>query len=184
MEKHLVMSFNRKSIMLLPKSLLDTEFQVSKCGSLIVKKRHVLHPKRTKYPKSSKCRCSRARKNEGTELSFGRYGTKSYRPGRLSYRAIEAARRATIAQFQRNLNTPSRRHGKIWVRVLPDLPITQKPTEVRMGRGKGNHTGWIARVYTGQIPFEFDGLPFNQARQAARLAAQKLPSKTKFIQYQ
>lgn len=133
----------------------------------------MLYPKRTKFSKSRKGRCSRGRKPDGTQLGFGRYGTKSCRAGRLSYRAIEAARRAMSGQFRRN--------GKIWVRVLADLPITGKPTEVRMGRGKGNPTGWIARVSTGQIPFEMDGVSFSNARQAATLAAHKPCSSTKFV---
>uniref|UniRef100_A0A6N2KQM8 Large ribosomal subunit protein uL16m n=1 Tax=Salix viminalis TaxID=40686 RepID=A0A6N2KQM8_SALVM len=112
---------------------------------------------------------------DGTQLGFGRYGTKSCKAGRLSYRAIEAARRAIIGQFRRN--------GKIWVRVLADLPITGKPTEIRMGRGKGNPTGWIARVSTGQILFEMDGVSLSNARQAATLAAHKPCSSTKFVQW-
>nr|QCX31155.1 ribosomal protein L16 [Alloteropsis semialata] len=184
MEKHLVMYLTRKSIMLLRKYLLVTEFQVSKCGSHIVKIRgDVLYPKRTKYSKYSKCRCSRGREPDGTQLGFGRYGTKSSRAGRLSYRAIEAARRATIGQFHRAMSGQFRRNCKIWVRVLADLPITGKPAEVRMGRGKGNPTGWIARVSTGQIPFEMDGVSLSNARQAARLAAHKPCSSTKFVQW-
>ncbi|CAN0930424.1 60S ribosomal protein L16, mitochondrial [Linum grandiflorum] len=162
--------------MLLRKYLLVTESQVSKCGFLIVKKRgDVLYPKRTKYSKYRKGRCSRSCKPDGTQLGFGRYGTKSCKAGRLSYRAIEAARRAMSGQFRRN--------GKIWVRVLADLPITGKPTEVRMGRGKGNPTGWIARVSTGQILFEMDGVSLSNARQAATLAAHKPCSSTKFVQW-
>ncbi|KAM7249166.1 hypothetical protein ACFE04_019746 [Oxalis oulophora] len=118
-------------------------------------------------------RCSRGCKPDGTQLGFGRYGTKSCKAGRLSYRAIEAARRAIIGQFHRAMSGQFRRNGKIWVRVLADLPITGKPTEVRMGRGKGNPTGWIARVSTGQIPFEIDGVSLSNARQAATLAAHK-----------
>ena len=144
---------------------------MSKCGSHIVKiRRDVLYPKRTKYSKYFKCRCSRGREPDGTQLGFGRYGTKSCRAGRLSYRAIEAARRATSGQFHRAMSGQFRRNCKIWVRVLADLPITGKPAEVRMGRGKGNPTGWIARVSTGQIPFEMDGVSLSNARQAARLA--------------
>ncbi|KAB5511308.1 hypothetical protein DKX38_030103 (mitochondrion) [Salix brachista] len=124
---------------------------------------------------SAKKRCSRGCKPDGTQLGFGRYGTKSCKAGRLSYRAIEAARRAIIGQFRRN--------GKIWVRVLADLPITGKPTEIRMGRGKGNPTGWIARVSTGQILFEMDGVSLSNARQAATLAAHKPCSSTKFVQW-
>ncbi|THG11446.1 hypothetical protein TEA_025672 [Camellia sinensis var. sinensis] len=128
-------------------------------------------------------RCSRGRKPDGTQLGFGRYGTQSCRAGRLSYRAIEAARRAIIGQFHRAMSGQFRRNGKIWVRVLADLPITGKPTEVRMGRGKGNPTGWIARVSTGQILFEMDGVSLSNARQAATLAAHKPCSSTKFVQW-
>ncbi|KAI3668634.1 hypothetical protein L1987_88360 [Smallanthus sonchifolius] len=169
------------AIMLLRKYLLVTESQVSKCGFHIVKKKgDVLYPKRTKSSKYRKGRCSRGCKPDGTRLGFGRYGTKSCRAGRLSYRAIEAARRARIGQFHRTMSGQFRINGKIWVRVLADLPITGKPTEVRMGRGKGNPTGWIARVPTGQIPFEMDDVSLSNARQAATLAAHKLCSSTKF----
>ncbi|KAL0294984.1 UNVERIFIED_CONTAM: Ribosomal protein S3, mitochondrial [Sesamum radiatum] len=158
--------------------------KVSKCGFHIVKKeRGVLYPKRTKYSKYRKGRCSRGCKPDGTQLGFGRYGTKSCRAGRLSYRAIEAARRAIIGHFHRAMSGQFRRNGKIWVRVLADIPITGKPTEVRMGRGKGNPTGWIARVSTGQILFEMDGVSLSNARQAATLAAHKLCSSTKFVQW-
>lgn len=168
--------------MLLLQYLLVTEFQVSKCGSHIVKiRRDVLYPKRTKFSKYRKGRLRRRTCEDGTQLGFGRYGTKSCRAGRLSYRAIEAARRAIIGQFHRAMSGQFRRNGKIWVRVLADLPITGKPTEVRMGRGKGNPTGWIARVSTGQIPFEMDGVSFSNARQAATLAAHKPCSSTKFV---
>jgi len=127
---------------------------VSKCGFHIVKKKgDVLYPKRTKSSKYRKGRCSRGCKPDGTRLGFGRYGTKSLRAGRLSYRAIEAARRALIGQFHRTMSGQFRINGKICVRVLAGLPITGKPTEVRMGRGKGNPTGWIARVSTGKILF-------------------------------
>uniref|UniRef100_A0A452Z3Y3 Uncharacterized protein n=1 Tax=Aegilops tauschii subsp. strangulata TaxID=200361 RepID=A0A452Z3Y3_AEGTS len=95
-----------------------TEFQVPKCGSHIVKiRRDVLYPKRTKYSKYFKCRCSRGREPDGTQLGFGRYGTKSCRAGRLSYRAIEAARQATIRQFHRAMSGQFQRNCKIWVRV-------------------------------------------------------------------
>ncbi|KAJ4952015.1 hypothetical protein NE237_028847 [Protea cynaroides] len=122
-----------------------------------------------------KVRISYSQKNKGRAISET--------AGRLSYRAIEAARRATIGQFHRAMSGQSRRNGKIWVRVLADLPITGKPTEVRMGRGKGNPTGWIARVSTGQIPFEMDGVSLSNARQAATLAAHKPCSSTKFVQW-
>ncbi|CAI9265853.1 unnamed protein product [Lactuca saligna] len=121
--------------MLLRKYLLVTKPQVSKCGFHIVKKKgEVLYPKRTKYSKYHKGRCSRGCKPDGTRLGFRRYGTKSLRVGRLSYRAIEAAHRVIIGQFQRTMSGQFRRNGKIWVRVLVDLPITGEPTKVRMGR--------------------------------------------------
>lgn len=143
----------------------------------------MLYPKRTKFSKYSKCRCSRGCKPDGTQLGFGRYGIKSLRAGRLSYRAIEAARRAIIGQLNRTMNGKFRRNGKIWVRLRADLPITGKPAEVRMGRGKGNPTGWIARVSTGQILFEMEGVSLSNARQAARLAAHKLCLSTTFVQW-
>jgi ribosomal protein L16 len=136
-----------------------------------------------KYIKYSKCRCSRGHQPDGTQLGFGRYGTKSCRAGRLSNRAIEAARRATIGQFHCAMSVQFQRNCNIWVRVLADLPITRKPVEVRMGIGKGNPTGWIARVSTGQIPFEMDGVSFSNARQAARLAVHKPCSSTKLVQW-
>ncbi|KAG5138870.1 hypothetical protein JHK84_032638 [Glycine max] len=124
-------------------------------------------------------KCSRGCKPDGTKLGFGRYGTQSCRAGRLSYRAIEAARRAIIGHFHRAMSGQFRKNGKIWVRVFADIPITGKPTEVRMGRGKGNPTGWIARVSTGQVLFEMDGVSLSNARQAATLAAHKPCSSTK-----
>nr|QJH91648.1 ribosomal protein L16 [Zamia integrifolia]QJH91796.1 ribosomal protein L16 [Ceratozamia hildae]BDC46221.1 ribosomal protein L16 [Zamia furfuracea]BDC46266.1 ribosomal protein L16 [Dioon spinulosum] len=133
------------------------------------------YPKRTRYRKYRKGICSRGCETDGTQLGFGRYGIKSCGAGRLSYRAIEAARRAISGQFRRN--------GKIWVRVFADPPITGKPTEVRTGKGKGNPTGWIARASTGQIPFEMDGVSLSNARQAATLAAHKPCSSTKFVQW-
>ena len=102
------------------------------------------------------------------------------RAGRLSYRAIEAARWAIIGQFHRAMSGQFRRNGKIWVRVLADLPIIGKPTEVRMGRGKGNPTGWIVGVFVGQIPFEMDGVSLSNAGQAATLTTHKPCLSTKF----
>ncbi|XLT31079.1 hypothetical protein HN873_062371 [Arachis hypogaea] len=127
--------------------------------------------------------CSRGCEPDGTKLGFGRYGTQSCRAGRLSYRAIEAARRAIIGHFHRAMSGQFRKNGKIWVRVFADIPITGKPTEVRMGRGKGNPTGWIARVSTGQVLFEMDGVNFANAQQAATLAAHKPCSSTKFVKW-
>ncbi|CAL9239005.1 hypothetical protein ARALYDRAFT_905313 [Arabidopsis lyrata subsp. lyrata] len=122
-EKLLVMYLTRKSIMLLRKYLLVTESQVSKYGFHIVKKKgDVLYPKRTKYSKYRKGRCSRGCKPDGTKLGFGRYGTKSCKAGRLSYRAIEAARRAIIGHLHRAMSGQFRRNGKIWVRVFANPP--------------------------------------------------------------
>nr|QJS35634.1 ribosomal protein L16 [Taxus cuspidata] len=135
----------------------------------------VLYSKHTRYHKYWKGICSRGCETGSTQFGFGRYGIRSCGAGRISYRAIEAARRAISGQFRRN--------GKIWVRVFADLPITGKPTEVRMGKGKGNSTGWIARASTGQIPFEMDGVSLSDARQAAALAAHKLRLSTKFVHW-
>ncbi len=143
----------------------------------------MLYPKRTKFNKYRKGRSSRGCKPDGTELAFGRYGTKSCKAGRLSYRAIEAARRAIIGHLHRAMSGQFRKSGKIWVRILADIPTTGKPTEVRMGRGKGNPTSWIARVSTGQMLFEMEGVTLSNARQAARLAAHKLCLSTKFVQW-
>ncbi|XP_058214333.1 large ribosomal subunit protein uL16m [Rhododendron vialii] len=118
----------------------------------------------------------------GPQLGFGRYGIQSCRAGRLSHRAIEAARRAISGQFHRAMSGQFRRNSKVWVRVFADLPVTEKSTGVRMGRGKGNPTGRIARVSTGKILFEMDGVSLSNARQAAALAAHKLSLSTKFVQ--
>ena len=134
----------------------------------------VLYPKRTKFRKYQKGRFKGC-KADGTQLCFGKYGMKSCEAGRISYQAIEAARRAISREFRRN--------GQIWVRVFADIPITSKPTEVRMGKGKGNSTGWIARVVEGQILFEMDGVSLSNAQQAATLAAHKLCLSTKFVQW-
>jgi len=117
----------------------------------------VLYPKRTKFRKYQKGRFKGC-KADGTQLCFGKYGMKSCEAGRISYQAIEAARRAISREFRRN--------GQIWVRVFADIPITSKPTEVRMGKGKGNSTGWIARVVEGQILFDMDGVSLSDAQQA------------------
>nr|UQV94636.1 ribosomal protein L subunit 16 [Haplopteris ensiformis]UQV94645.1 ribosomal protein L subunit 16 [Haplopteris ensiformis] len=134
----------------------------------------MLYPKRTKFRKCQKGKC-RGCRTDGTRLSFGEYGIKSCSAGRIPYQTIEAARRAISRHFQRN--------GRIWVRIFADIPITRKPTEVRMGKGKGNPTGWMARVVTGQILFEMDGVSFSNAREAATLAAHRLCVPTKFVQW-
>ncbi len=132
----------------------------------------VLYPKCTRFRKYQKGRFKGC-KADGTQLCFGKYGMKSCKAGRISYQAIEAARRIISREFRRN--------GQIWVRVFADIPITSKPTEVRMGKGKGNSTGWIARVVEGQILFEMDGVSLSNAQKAAALAAHKLCLSTKFV---
>nr|YP_008816038.1 ribosomal protein L16 [Closterium baillyanum]AGZ90249.1 ribosomal protein L16 [Closterium baillyanum] len=134
----------------------------------------MLYPKRTKYRKYQKGRCHSG-SVDGTQLSFGKYGIKACEAGRCEAKTIEAARRAISRKF--------RRSGQIWVRVFADVPITSKPTEVRMGKGKGNPTGWITRISEGQILFEMDGVTFSNAQQAAALATQKLSLSTKFVQW-
>nr|YP_010881041.1 ribosomal protein L16 [Apopellia endiviifolia]WIA66174.1 ribosomal protein L16 [Apopellia endiviifolia]WIA66215.1 ribosomal protein L16 [Apopellia endiviifolia]WIA66256.1 ribosomal protein L16 [Apopellia endiviifolia]WIA66297.1 ribosomal protein L16 [Apopellia endiviifolia]WIA66338.1 ribosomal protein L16 [Apopellia endiviifolia] len=134
----------------------------------------MLYPKRTKFRKYRKGRCKKGCK-DGTELCFGKYGIKSCEAGRISYQAIEAARRAISRKFRRN--------SKIWVRVFADIPITSKPAEVRMGKGKGNTKGWIARVLKGQISFEMDCVSLSNAQQAAILAAHKPGLSIKFFKW-
>jgi large subunit ribosomal protein L16 len=135
----------------------------------------MLYPKRTKFRKYQKGRCHSLKARSGTQLSFAKYGIKACEPGRLPYQTIEAARRAISRKFRRN--------GQIWVRVFADIPITSKPTEVRMGKGKGNPTGWITRISEGQVLFEMDGVTLSSAQQAALLATQKLNLSTKFVQW-
>jgi large subunit ribosomal protein L16 len=133
----------------------------------------MLYPKRTRFRKAFKGRCSGVQ-NDGVQLCFGQYGIQACAAGRISYQTIEAARRALSRQFRRN--------GQIWVRIFADIPITSKPTEVRMGKGKGNPTGWIARVQKGQILFEMNGVTLAMARRAAQLAAHKVNLPTQFLQ--
>jgi large subunit ribosomal protein L16 len=136
----------------------------------------MLYPKRTKYRKYQKGPIGADKcKPEGAFLSFGKFGIKSCQAGRIPYQTIEAARRAMSRKF--------RRTGQIWVRVFADVPVTSKPTEVRMGKGKGNPSGWIARVSKGQILFEMDGISFSVAIQAAILVKQKLNIRTKFVEW-
>ena len=132
----------------------------------------MLQPKRTKYRKMFKGR------NEGlswnaNQVSFGEYGLKATATGRLTARQIEAARR-TISRYVK-------RGGKMWIRVFPDKPITQKPIEVRMGSGKGNVEYWIAQIQPGRMIYEIEGVPEEQAREAFRLAAAKLSVTTTFV---
>jgi len=132
----------------------------------------MLSPKRTKYRKAFKGRISGNAKG-GTQLNFGAYGLKAMEPERITARQIEAARRA--------ITRAMKRQGRVWIRIFPDLPVSTKPAEVRMGSGKGTPEYWAARVKPGRIMFELDGVPFDVAKQAFALAAAKLPIKTKFV---
>ncbi|MEN0041366.1 MAG: 50S ribosomal protein L16 [Pseudomonadota bacterium] len=133
----------------------------------------MLQPKRTKYRKAHKGRIHGNAKG-GTQLTFGAYGLKALEPDRVNARQIEAARRAITRQMKRQ--------GRVWIRIFPDLPISSKPTEVRMGKGKGAPEYWAARVAPGRIMFEIDGVPEPIAREALRLGAMKLSVKSKFVQ--
>jgi large subunit ribosomal protein L16 len=133
----------------------------------------MLQPKRTKFRKQHKGRL-RGNAKGGTDLNFGAYGLKAQEPERVTARQIEAARRAITRHMKRA--------GRVWIRIFPDLPVTSKPTEVRMGKGKGSVDYWAARVKPGRIMFEIDGVSEEVAREALRLGAMKLPIKTRFIQ--
>ena len=133
----------------------------------------MLQPKRTKFRKAHKGRIHGNAKS-GTDLAFGSYGLKALEPDRINARQIEAARRAITRQMKRV--------GRVWIRIFPDLPISSKPTEVRMGKGKGAPEYWAARVSPGRIMFEIDGVSESIAREALRLGAMKLSVKTKFVQ--
>jgi large subunit ribosomal protein L16 len=133
----------------------------------------MLSPKRTKYRKQFKGRIHGAAKG-GTQLSFGAYGLKSLEPERVTARQIEAARRAITRHMKRA--------GRVWILVFPDVPVSKKPTEVRMGKGKGTPEFWAARVKPGRIMFEIDGVKEDVAREALRLGAAKLPVRTRFVQ--
>jgi len=132
----------------------------------------MLQPKRTKYRRSQKGRM-RGNAQRGHELAFGSFGIKALEKMWIEQRQIEAARVAVTRYMQRQ--------GQIWIRIFPDKPITKKPAEVRMGKGKGNPEGYVAPVTPGRILFEADGVPFEVAKEALRLAAQKLPIATKFV---
>lgn len=132
----------------------------------------MLQPKRTKYRKQQKGR-NRGVAQRGTLVAFGSFGLKAMESGRITNRQIEAARIA-MTRFMK-------REGKVWIRIFPDKPITSKPLEVRMGKGKGNLDHWVALVQPGRIMFELDGVPRDVAFEALRLAAQKLPIATKTI---
>src|SRR6187402_384502 len=132
----------------------------------------MLQPKRTKHRKAQKGRI-RAVAKRGTTISFGTFGLKAMEPIWLTNRQIEAARQA--------MTRAMKREGNVWIRVFPDKPITRKPAEVRMGKGKGNLEYYAAVVRPGLILFEADGVPMEVAKEAFHLAAQKLPIKTKFV---
>ena len=132
----------------------------------------MLSPKRTKYRKAFKGRIHGATKG-GSALNFGAYGLKAMEPERITARQIEAARRAITRQMKRQ--------GRVWIRIFPDLPVTGKPAEVRMGKGKGAVDHWAARVAPGRIMFEIDGVNDETARQALLLGAAKLPIKTRVV---
>ncbi len=133
----------------------------------------MLQPKRTKFRKQFKGRIHGAAKG-GTDLNFGSYGLKALEPDRVNARQIEAARRAITRHMKRA--------GRVWIRIFPDLPVTSKPTEVRMGKGKGSVDFWCARVKPGRVMFEIDGVTEEIAREALRLGAAKLSVKTRFVQ--
>jgi large subunit ribosomal protein L16 len=132
----------------------------------------MLQPKRTKFRKQQKGR-NRGLALSGSKVSFGEYGLKAVGRGRLTARQIEAARRAMTRHIKRG--------GKIWIRVFPDKPITQKPLEVRQGKGKGNVEFWVAQIQPGRMLYEMEGVSEDIAREAFRLAAAKLPIPTTFV---
>ena len=132
----------------------------------------MLQPKRTKFRKAHKGRIKGSAKG-GTDLNFGAYGIKALEPERITARQIEAARRAITRHMKRA--------GRVWIRVFPDVPVSKKPTEVRMGKGKGSPEYWAAKVKPGRIIFEIDGVDKDLARSALELGAAKLPIKTRFV---
>jgi len=133
----------------------------------------MLQPKKTKFRKQFKGRIHGAAKG-GTNLDFGAYGLKALEPERVTARQIEAARRAITRHMKRA--------GRVWIRIFPDVPISKKPTEVRMGKGKGTPEFWAAKVKPGRIMFEIDGVKDVTAREALRLGAAKLPIRTRIVQ--
>jgi large subunit ribosomal protein L16 len=132
----------------------------------------MLQPIRTKFRKAHKGRIHGVA-TSGATLAFGEYGLKALEPERVTARQIEAARRALTRHMKRS--------GRVWIRVFPDVPVSKKPIEVRMGKGKGTPELWVVRVKPGRILFEVDGIPLAVAREALGLAAAKLPIKTRFV---
>ena len=132
----------------------------------------MLQPKKTKYRKQQKGKL-RGFATSGAKVSFGEYGLKAITRGRVTASQIEAARRAMTRHIKRG--------GKVWIRIFPDVPITKKPVEVRMGKGKGNVEYWVAKITPGKVLYEMEGVTEEVAREAFRLAAAKLPVITTFI---
>ncbi|MBU0643559.1 MAG: 50S ribosomal protein L16 [Alphaproteobacteria bacterium] len=132
----------------------------------------MLQPKRTKFRKAHKGRIHGQAKG-GSDLTFGTFGLKAVQPERVTARQIEAARRAMTRHMKRQ--------GRVWIRIFPDLPVTSKPTEVRMGKGKGSVDYWACKVKPGRVMFEIDGVTEEVASEALRLAAMKLPIKTRTV---
>ena len=132
----------------------------------------MLQPKRTKFRKQSKLR-NRGLAQVGNKVSFGEFGLKSTEHGRITARQIESARRVITRYVKRG--------GKLWIRIFPDVPVTKKPLEVRMGSGKGNVEYWVAKVQPGKMLYEMEGVTEAEAREAFRLAAAKLSVKTTFV---
>src|SRR5881409_2432371 len=133
----------------------------------------MMQPKKTKFRKAHKGRIHGVA-TSGATLSFGQFGLKAMAPERITARQIEAARRA--------LTRHMKRAGRVWIRIYPDVPVSKKPLEVRMGSGKGAPEFWVARIKPGRVLFEVDGVPVTLAREALALAAAKLPIKTRFIE--
>jgi large subunit ribosomal protein L16 len=132
----------------------------------------MLQPKRTKFRKQFKGR-NRGLATTGSKVSFGEYGLKAVERGKITARQIEAARRAMTRHIKRG--------GKIWIRVFPDVPVSKKPLEVRMGKGKGNVEFWVCKIQPGRVLYEMEGVTETIAREAFRLASAKIPFKTSFV---
>jgi len=132
----------------------------------------MLQPKRTKFRKQHKGKIKGLAKG-GSDLNFGTYGLKALEPERVTARQIEAARRAMTRHMKRQ--------GRVWIRIFPDVPVTAKPIEVRMGKGKGSVDRWVCKVKPGRVMFEIDGVAEDVAQEALRLAAMKLPIKTRVV---
>ena len=134
---------------------------------------NMLSPKKTKFRKQFKGRIHGAAKGN-FELNYGSYGLKALEPERVTYRKIESARKAITRYLKRA--------GRMWIRIFPDVPVPKKPSEIRMGKGKGSTEYWACRVKPGRIKFEVDGVPIDDAKKAMSLAAAKLPIKCKFVE--